>query len=246
MRTLSLRAIALVIAATLGLGMSAAEAQWTAQAEALFLRPGTSVGNGDDNVFGFEEASRIGVGYQNSCGVGARVNWFQFDHEADDSDVGELAFDTHQVDFELYKQLNLASNLLLEFSGGLRYNNTEHDYDGEPNDFEGVGGLFGVKAGLKTGANGLLYSRAKFAVLMGDGAHDGRDEDLDPAFDSIRQQTEIGVGYEHNICMGGTILTPRVGFEWWNWDGFGIDPVDEHPDTALGFVGFVVGLGAAF
>ena len=109
-----------------------------------------------------------------------------------------------------------------------------------------MGGLVGLKGGLRVRENGLVYARSKFAILQGEGAHDGDDEDLNPAYQSMRTQAEIGLGYEHRITRGSVVIIPRSGLEWQNWEGFGIDPVDEHPDNALGFFGFVGGVSVLF
>ena len=63
----------------------------------------------------------------------------------------------------------------------------------------------------------------------------------------MRTQAEISLGYEHRITRGSVaVIVPRSGLEWQNWEGFGIDPVDEHPDNALGFFGFVGGVSVLF
>ncbi|MDZ4659155.1 MAG: hypothetical protein SH868_16410 [Bythopirellula sp.] len=238
-------ALALAIAFIVSQGVGHAQS-WTFDADALFLKLGTSVGTADEDVFDYETGSRLAISRLGASDVGFRTTWFQWDHAATDSAVGFIELETYNLDFEIFKRLDLSNRTTLELSGGVRYNETDYIYDGAPNDFNGVGGLVGLRGGLQVLENGVLYARSKFAVLMGDGAHDGDDEDLDPAFDVIRSQTEISLGYEHRFTMGNLVIVPRSGVEWQNWEGFGIDPVDEHPDNALGLFGFVGGVSVTY
>ncbi len=238
-------ALALAIAVTVSQGMGYAQS-WTFDADTLFLKLGTSVGTGDEDVFDFEPSARLALSRLGDSNVGFRTTWFQWDHAGTDSQVGQISLETYNLDFEIFKRLDLSDRTTLELSGGVRYNETDYLYDGDPNDFNGFGGLVGLRGGLRVLDNGLVYARGKSAVLMGDGAHDGDDEALDPAFQVMRSQTEISFGYEHRFTMGNLVIVPRSGLEWQYWDGFGIDPVDEHPDTALGLFGFVGGLSATY
>ena len=240
-----LPALALAIAFTVSQGMGHAQS-WTVDADTLFLKLGTSGGTGDEDVFDFESSSRLAFSRLGATNVGFRTTWFQWDHAGTDSDVGDISLETYNLDFELFKRLDLSDRTSLELSGGIRYNETDHIYDGDPNDFNGFGGLVGLRGGLRVLDNGMVYAQSKAAVLMGDGAHDGDDEALDPAFEVMRTQTEVSLGYEHRFTMGNLVIVPRTGVEWQYWDGFGIDPVDEHPDTALGFFGFVGGVSVTY
>jgi hypothetical protein len=239
------RALALAIALIASRSNVCAQG-WQFDADTLLLQLGTSVGTADEDVFDYEPGARLSLSRTADIDVGFRATWFQWDHSATDSAVGVISLDTYNIDFEIFKQLELANRTIMELSGGVRYNDTDHVYDGDPNEFTGFGGLIGLRGGLRVLDNGLLYARGKFAVLMGEGAHDGDDEDLDPANEIIRSQTEIGLGYEHHFNVGSMVIVPRTGVEWQSWEGFGLDPVDEHPDTDLGFFGFVGGLTVAY
>jgi hypothetical protein len=245
--TRSFSALALVIAAILTPSIVRAQS-WSFDADALFLKLGTSVGTADEDVFDFETGTRLALARVGESNVGFRTTWFQWDHASTDSAVGQISLDTYNLDFEIFKQIELNDRTFMELSGGVRYNETEHFYQDPTsmNDFNGFGGLVGLRGGLRVLENGLVYARSKFAVLMGDGAHDGNDEALDPANEVMRSQTELSLGYEHRLSMGNLTIVPRSGLEWQYWDGFGIDPVDEHPDTALGLFGFVGGVSVLY
>lgn len=239
------RALAVAFSVIISPGIVCAEG-WQLDADALFLQLGSSGGTGDEDVFDYETGSRLSLARTADIDVGFRATWFQWDHSATDSAVGDISLETYNIDFEIFKQLEISSRTVMELSGGVRYNETDHIYDDQPNDFTGFGGLVGLRGGLQVLDNGLLYARGKFAVLMGDGAHDGDDEALDPANEVIRSQTEIGFGYEHHFHVGNVVIVPRTGVEWQVWEGFGLDPVDEHPDTDLGFFGFIGGVTVAY
>lgn len=220
----------------------------TVDADSLFLRLHNSHGTLRSNVFDFEPGQRLALTYMGDNGVGARTTWFQWDHSRIDAGgIGLISLDTYNLDFEIFKRLNLTERSILEMSGGVRYNETEHLLGaGNFNDYTGFGGLLGVRGGVRVFDNGLLYAGGKFSVLMGDGAHDGNAGPLNPANEVARSQTEIALGYEHRFDVGRVTIIPRTGLEWQMWDGFSIDRVDEHPDTDLGFSGFVAGLGVNF
>ena len=191
-------ACALTIAGILSSSVVHAQS-WTADADVVFLKLGTSVGTADENVFDFETGTRLALSRIGASDVGFRTTWFQWDHSRTDSAVGDISLETYNLDFEIFKQLEISGSTFIELAGGVRYNESNHIYDGAPNDFKGLGGLVGLKGGLRVRENGLVYARSKFAILQGEGAHDGDDEDLNPAYQSMRTQAEIGLGYEHRI-----------------------------------------------
>ncbi len=53
--------------------------------------------------------------------------------------LAEPPWTTYNLDFEVFKSINLSSLTSLEMSAGLRYNDTEYFYNGptNPNDFTG-------------------------------------------------------------------------------------------------------------
>ncbi len=71
---------------------------------------------------------------------------------------------------------------------------------------------------MKTRLGGELYARSKWAVIMGDGTTFGALPNA--GFDLVRNQWELGMGYEHNICLrNGIVITPSVGAEWITFTG---------------------------
>lgn len=214
-------------------------------AEVLFMQLNLTGGLGQ-NAFDYDPATRFALGYMGCKKLGIRTTYFAYDDQAVDAIVGTVRFDTYNLDFEVFKQIELTRTTDIEFSGGLRYNHADHIYDGDPSNFDGLGPVVGIRVNTDVPTGGSVYGRAKFAMLSGKGAHDGDDEALDPARQSGRDQTEIGVGYQHPFAVGGFELVPRVGAEIQNWGGYSMDPVDEHPDTDLFLAGFVVGLDVRY
>ncbi|MGE0761477.1 MAG: hypothetical protein AB7O38_30970, partial [Pirellulaceae bacterium] len=90
------------------------------------------------------------------------------------------------------------------------------------------------------------YGRGKLSILMGDGRHDANTLALADANEIVRGQTEVGFGYEHRLYVRNVVLVPRIGMEWQFWEGYSIDPVDEHPDTDLDLFGFSLGFGIVY
>ena len=97
--------------------------------------------------------------------------------------------------------------------------------------------MVGAQAGFQTTENGLLYTRAKWASMSGNGTLIGI-----PFRDQIRSQTEIAIGYEHHLTYGNVQVTPRIGYEFQTWEDFGIPAIAPN----LGLSGLVLGLGVAF
>ncbi len=132
----------------------------------------------------------------------------------------------------------------LEISGGIRYNESTYNdrVFGTNNQSLGWGGLFGIRGSVKTRLGGELYARSKWAVLMGDGTTFGALPNS--GFDLVRNQWELALGYQHDICLrNGMVVTPRVGAEWITFTGAeaGIGLPGTFNDIGLG--GFVFGIG---
>ncbi|MBL8810370.1 MAG: hypothetical protein JNM43_09370 [Planctomycetaceae bacterium] len=217
-------------------------------AELLFLRYNSDLGN-RRSAFDFEAAPRFTLGYVNAQKLGFRTIYFEFDEFANDAGgTGRTGLSAYNVDFELFKQIQLTKTSNLEFSGGLRYNEADYFLNGPTNlnNFHGIGIALGTKASAKVFTGGNVYGRAKFAILSGEAVHDTnafafRDSQL-----ASREQMELGLGYEHPVMLGRFEVTPSVGAELQRWGGYAIDPVDEHPEADLGLAGFVLGLGIAY
>lgn len=217
-------------------------------AELLLLRYNSNVGN-RRSVFDFEAAPRYTLGYMNAQKLGFRTIYFEYDETAlDAGGSGRTSLSAYNLDFELFKQIQLTKTAGLEFSGGLRYSEADYFLNGPTNfnNFHGIGIALGTKATAKIFTGGNVYGRAKVALLSGNASHDGNAFALRDAHLSSRDQTELGFGYEHPVMLGRFQVTPSVGAELQRWGGYAIDPVDEHPESDLALAGFVLGLGISY
>lgn len=217
-------------------------------AEVLFIRYNSDLGN-RRSVFGFDASPRYTLGYANASNFGFRTIYFEYNDVAlDAGGSGLTEFDAYNLDFELFKQVQLTRSAGVEFSGGLRYNESDYFLNGPTNlnDFHGIGIALGTKGTVKVFTGGSVYGRAKFAILSGTARHDTNAFGIREAELASREQMELGFGYEHPIELGSFELTPRIGAELQRWGGYAIDPVDEHPESDLGLAGFVLGLGIRY
>ncbi len=215
---------------------------WLFDTEATFFKAHLETGHDADGATDYEASPRLALTYMSSADVGVRMTYWEWNHSADVVETRFDFMDTYNLDVELVKQLTFTQNTLVEVTAGLRNNNTDASFGGSVDNFDGIGGLIGAKLGLMTSGGGLVYARAKTAILGGD----SEDSITGELFDAVRQQTELGVGFEKSIQVGSMTITPRSGFEWQNWSGFAIDPVDEHADASVGFIGFVGGVGMTY
>lgn len=234
---------ALAMAGVFCLAVGSVQAQgWNFDTDLVLLKPHLETGQTTDGAFDFESTPRLALGYTGAADVGWRLTYWEF-NQTGDAGLGRLDYlDTFNLDLELVKRLELAENTLLELTAGVRTNNTRCEFDTDPLNFNGFGAVLGGKVGLDTNFGGLVYARGKLA-LLGGSANDDRNLLL---FDTMRQQIEVGLGYEHPLEFERFTLVPRAGFEWQNWEGFAPDPVDEHADASLGFIGFVGGLSVVY
>ena len=217
--------------------------------EVLFLRYNSDLGNRTNN-FGYEASPRFMLGYVNATNLGFRTIYFSFSDVTNDAGgTGLTSLDAYNLDFEVFKQIQLTKSTGIEMSGGLRYNEASYFLNGPTNlnDFHGIGVALGAKGTVKVSTGGAFYGRAKLAILSGTARHDTNAfAGLQKAQLSSREQVELGFGYEHPFELGSFELTPRVGAEVQRWGGYAIDPVDEHPESDLALAGFVAGLSVRY
>ncbi len=237
------RAIMLTIACVCGLNYAQAQSIGF-DTEATFLRLHTSNGAPADNVTGYEIGQRYQLSYVNSRNLGSRLTYWDWDHTAEIGGAAVAGVKTYNFDVEVFKRINLTNLTNIELSGGLRYNDTAFNAVALPieNSNAGFGGLFGLRGAVKTSTGGELYARSKWAVIMGNGTTFGALPNQ--GFDVVRNQWELGMGYQHNICLSnGILMTPRVGAEWITFTGSesGVGLPGTFNDFALG--GFVFGVG---
>lgn len=220
---------------------------WSFDSDVLFLKYGNSKGFDNDDVFDFESGIRLALTRIGDSDVGVRMTWFQWEHEGTDGAV-RAGLDTYNLDLEVLKRIEIGDRTVMELTGGVRHNDTNSFFPTtfEPNNFLGWGGIVGVRGGVRVRENGMLYARGKTAILMGEGFHDANNAPTGDVNDVIRNQTELALGYEHRFQLGAFTIVPRTGFESQYWDGFLVDSVDEHPESDIGLLGFVGGVGITY
>lgn len=203
----------------------------------------TSLGSRADDVFGYDPAQRYILGYTFQNNLGIRGKYFNYDHAGTDPGSWRASLDMYNADLELFKKINLTNAASFEFSGGVRYNQSELFFPSpaEPNDFSGTGGIVGLLGRAQVLNNGSLYARGAFAILSGESFHDANATPVRTGHQSVRRQTELAMGYEHIFALRKLTITPHVGFEWLNLGGYQIDIVDEHPEGDMMLAGYTFG-----
>ncbi len=236
-----------------------------AMGELLFLRyhradgVRVGVGNGEDEEFDFDMTPRLSVGWVRSDGLGARIRYWQFDHNSnDDGDADHLDLDTYTWDLETFDTFCLNRNWDLELAAGIRYNEfREAMFDPAVNDvrlnsFTGYGGLVSAELRRCVGTSGAVFLRARGAILMSDKDvfnTDGNQQER--LFDVTIGITEFAFGYDYVMPMsGGAYAFARVQAEWQNWYNFSSGFEDTAnteefagpSDVGFGGYGFAIGL----
>ena len=142
------RPVGATIAGILSSGVVQAQS-WTADADVVFLKLGTSVGTADDNVFDFETGTRLASResaratsasspLRSSGIIPARTRRWATSASKRTTSTSRSSSNSKS-----------AAGTFIELAGGVRYNESNHIYDGAPNDFKGLGGLVGLKGGLR-------------------------------------------------------------------------------------------------
>ena len=221
-------------------------------AETTFFRfhdaAGVEDGDGQDAEFDFEASPRVTLGYVGCNGRGARVRWWDYDHDTRSKDDDLVSVDTYNVDFEVFQEVNLPCRTTLDVSVGIRYNDFTHFYkDGifatnEEHSFDGIGGMFALAGRVDISCNWSAYARFREVIMMGDGDFDDAGGNIEN--DTTRPVTELGFGLQYRNCN----WVVHGGFEWQNWGNYtsaGILNADGEAHD-VGFAGFVVGAGLNF
>jgi len=218
---------------------------WIVAADLLFMQyQRNNTFDADTSNLSYNPTPRVVVGYQNACGLGVRMRFWDYDHSAPEPlgiPGATLDTDTFNIDLEAFKTVQLTDLTTVEFSGGIRYNDFRETLNGLGSlgtSFTGIGGIAGVKARCQM-LGGAGYVSVNGAIIKDDQSFQG----LGPPFSllNIVTQTELGAGYEWaTYTSGGARVWLRAGYEWWIWTGYG-DPFGDQPDNS--FVGFVLGGG---
>ena len=239
------RALLFILTCVCGLNFAQAQSVFF-DTESTFLRLHTSNANPlVNNATGYDQGQRFQLGLLNADDLGVRVTYWDWDHQGTNANgVVVSTLDTYNLDAEVLKRVDLFEMTNFEFSAGVRYNDltATNPVFGTTNSTSGIGGLLGIRGAVDVGCNGELYARSKWAVIMGNGTTFGALPN--PGFDVLRNQWEIGMGYQHNFCFeNGMLMWARVGAEWITFTGSepGIGLPGSYNDLGLG--GLVLGLG---
>lgn len=202
--------------------------------ELAYLRP-YATGNllfHPDLAVNFNPTMRYWIGWQSAEGLGVRVRYWQFDHQAQNGpDAITLEFRT--LDAEVTQIVDfLRWDLLI--SGGMRYaesdlNNTLLEDPG----FDGVGLTFGLQAARDLNQTGSLRLAAsgRWSSVFGNTKKLGST----PVNDDLMNIVELTFGPQYRRLLGnGAFLTIGCGLEAQYWsNGYHGDTTDD-----VGFAGF--------
>ena len=206
----------------------------TGSAEAVFLKYGRTDGTrvgvvapGEDVNSNYEITPRVTFGWVGEDGFGARVRYWEYDHATPANEGGDsnLSVDTYICDFELFETFALNDNWIVEFAGGLRYNQFEEfmtdDGDNRINRFSGLGGLVSGELRRMIGAQSAVFGRARGAMIMDDKRI--FNNDTPPIQNVVLGDVTVGmlelaIGYDYLIPLGcGNQAFIRGQAEWQNW-----------------------------
>lgn len=220
------------------------QSAWFFGAEATFFRfheaNGVQDADGDNVEFDFEASPRITLGYVSCDGWGARIRWWEYDHDAIAAGDDVVDVDTYNIDFEIFQEVCLNCCTSVEISAGIRYNEFQFLRENgsvatDLHDFSGVGGMFAIEGRRDLGCGLGVYARLREAIMTGDMVLDGRDE-----VDVTRPITEIAFGVAYGSCNWNV----HAGLEWQNWANYTEGPAFLNLDQEvndIGFAGFVLG-----
>ncbi len=215
-----IHAVAVMVTTVFGISYAQARDPWSLDSEILFLRLHTAHGASQDDIFGFDPASRHSLSYLGCNNLGTRITFFQYDHGATFTAPGGLraiSLEMKNTDVEIFKRVNLTNLTAVEFGGGLRYSDNEvispvsAPTRSAPNDFTGLGGLLQLRATAKVGIGGEFYARGLIAILGGNGEHLGGAIPGRQRFDEGRSHTEIAFGYQQTFNFAKMSVTPHAG-----------------------------------
>jgi hypothetical protein len=239
-----------------GLWVSA-ELMWFRYHRADGVRVG--VGAGDDEEFDFEPTLRLTAGWVGEDGLGARLRYWEFDHNSNgDGDADRLFVDTYTFDFEVFDTFCLNRNWDLELAAGIRYNEFEERMldIGAPdvarlNAFSGIGVISSAEVRRLVGTSGALFARARGAILMDDkDIFNGQGPQQEQLLDVVVGVTELAFGYDYVSPLCDRSYTfVRLQAEWQTWYNYSSSFVDTAADenfggpSDVGFGGFGVAVG---
>jgi hypothetical protein len=242
-----------------GLWVSA-ELMWFRYHRADGVRVG--VNPGEQAEFDFEITPRFTVGWVGEDGLGARVRYWEFDHNANADPAlepgSQVQVDTYTLDFEVFDTFCLNRNWDLELSAGIRYCDFLEQMidadaaEGRFNSFTGFGVVAAAELRRLVGTNGAVFMRARSAILMDDKDifNDNGAGQQVRLTDTTVGMTELAFGYDYisPLCDGSYTFV-RIQAEWQNWYNFssGFEDTANTEDFAgpadVGFGGFGIAAG---
>jgi hypothetical protein len=239
-------------------------------AEIAFLKPHHSMGiNGvggdtvNDFAFSYEASPRIWAGFQGSDGLGARIRYWEFNHDegiAVGANTQNLSYDTYIFDIEVVDSMSLGCYWDASVFAGFRYLEFDEEYTtrvtatgaavtGVQFDNSSYGLTVGGELRRCIGNGLAAYINTRGSVLMGDedetslspatGAWVLVDEELDNIY--YIWEAQAGAQATRELQMGGYAFA-RAGFEVQVWDNVSGEPGFDGGE-AWGLGGFAFSAG---
>jgi len=242
-------------------------AGWYSGVEAVYVKPYFEEGVAASPSYDFEVSPRVWLGYQTSSGLGWRVRYWQFDHDANPVVDPLDGLERHSLQAQV---LDLDVTQFLSFggfemtaSGGVRYARFKADSFDATNgtmntDFEGIGPTLALDMRRPLGNRLSLIANGRTSVLFGDTRLQRADDPVFGAFtvtkdDDLVCSLETQVGFEYVLFGNGRRLALRALMEGQLWgmafeqpDELGPATGDAGHDDMGGFFGFTLGLQYAW
>jgi len=181
------------------------KAGFIAGAEAVWMK--AFEGDGAFGDFNYDDGFRFWIGYQRADGLGIRFRYFDFDQEADNSDV----FETTHTDLEIYDTVQIGCNWDLVVGAGIRYLDVNFSTVGDEvfESFTGPGPVVTAELYRHVSDRAALYAIGRESILVGNFRDDG-----DLQEDSTLMVSEIQLGGQlHREISSGALLFGRAGWE---------------------------------
>lgn len=181
-----------------------------------------------------EDGYRIVGGYTGCDGLGVRARYFDYDGIQEVAGSGTNGLDVRYFDAEVTDAICIC-NLHGVLSAGYRHGEYESFEDDDLDvDFEGDGVTLGIVLNRQIGCNLGLYAWVQHSILYGDDDESGDD-------DVLTGWTEVQLGAQYDVCVGGYDAFVRGGVEADRFEGLQDD------DTAdAGLLGWFLSAGVGF
>jgi hypothetical protein len=180
-----------------------------------------------ENDLDYEIGFRAWAGWQAAGGLGARIRWFDYDADSDESSA---EIDITHLDVEIYDAVKIGCNWDLNIGGGIRWMDYfDDDGGGDEGSLNGVGPVVTAELVRRVGCGGAVYAIVRDAIVVGDG--DGTDNVCTNVF-------EIQLGLQAHTEWNGGLLFARLG-----WEGqYYVDNMEDDSE-GIALAGGVLGIG---